>query len=156
MLDKHFQSAIDFYKPAKKVLSHNQTVVRLYRHALRCIDSWAESREVFIDRAEELRNEFDSNKNVSLASAKRLIREGEERLFSMTHPDPYIKNYMPGGTLFMRNPAVAKKYVYPEGIPEGVDTRKYNVDFSRIPKGQEWANRVYIDSANKKYWIEEK
>ena len=62
---------------------------------------------------------------------------------------------MPGGTLFMRNPAVAKKYVYPYGVPDGVDTRRYNIDFSRIPKDQKYAKKAFVDSANKKYWIEE-
>ena len=45
-LDKHFQAAVDFYKPAKAVISHNQEVMRLYRASLKLIDSWAESRYV--------------------------------------------------------------------------------------------------------------
>lgn len=39
-----------------------------------------------------------------LSVVKRLIREGQERLEKYTHPDRYITPYMPGGTLFMRNP----------------------------------------------------
>ena len=38
----------------------------------------------------------------------------------MWHPDPYIAAYMPGGTLFQRNPAIPLEVLYPDGIPEGV------------------------------------
>jgi hypothetical protein len=35
----------------------------------------------------------------------------------MIHPDPYIHPMMPGGSSFMRNPAVPLEIVYPNGIP---------------------------------------
>lgn len=54
----------------------------------------------------------------------RLIREAEERIFEMTHPDPYIAPYMPGGTLFMRNPAIPLEVMYPDGIPGGYSRYK--------------------------------
>ena len=157
-MDKHFRSAVAFYKPVAAKLSHKQTVMRLYRKSLRQCDSWAESREVFCEEGLKIREQFNNNKNVSLPEAYRLIREANEKLESLTHPDPYIRNYMPGGTLFMRNPAVPTQFVYPDGVPEGVkvDTRRYNIDFSRIPKDQEYADKVLVDSANKTYWIEEK
>jgi NADH dehydrogenase (ubiquinone) 1 beta subcomplex subunit 9 len=156
-MDKSFQSAVKFYKPLAAKLSHRQTVMRLYRKALRQCDSWAEDRITFCVEGQKIRDEFNKNKNVGMPEAERLIREAKESMFKVTHPDPYIRNYMPGGTLFMRNPAVASKFVYPDGAPEGeaIDTRRYNIDFSRIPKDQKYANKAFVDSANKSYWIEE-
>lgn len=53
------------------------------------------------------------------AKTKRILREAHERLEAQRHPDPYIQAYMPGGTLFMRNPAIPLEVMYPDGIPEG-------------------------------------
>jgi hypothetical protein len=33
---------------------------------------------------------------------KRLVREGEEELVRMEHPDPYINPHMPGGMFTIR------------------------------------------------------
>ena len=57
----------------------------------------------------------------------------------------------------MRNPAVAAKFIYPDGIPTdgSVDKRRYNIDFSRIPEGDKYAKKAFVDSANKTYWIDE-
>jgi hypothetical protein len=70
------------------------------------------------------------------------------------HPDPYIQPYMPGGSLFMRNPAIPLESLYPDGIPEGKSKRRINIDMSNVPDDQPYANRVFVDSANKKYWID--
>ncbi len=48
------------------------------------------------------------------------MREANERLTAQHHPDRYINNYMPGGSLFMRNPTLPMEYLYPEGIPDHV------------------------------------
>ena len=45
------------------------------------------------------------------------MREAKERIQAQAHPDPYILNYMPGGTLFMRNSPVPLEVLYPDGIP---------------------------------------
>lgn len=50
----------------------------------------------------------------------RLVREGQERLAARSHPDPYIAPYMPGGTLFMRNPSFPNEALYPDGVPAHV------------------------------------
>ena len=50
---------------------------------------------------------------------KRLIREAKEELFKCSHPDPLIAHYMPGGSSFMRNPAIPLEVCFPDGIPEG-------------------------------------
>jgi hypothetical protein len=55
------------------------------------------------------------------AKTTRLMREAKERLEANTNPDPYIRNYMPSGSLFMRNPPISLEALYPDGIPEGMN-----------------------------------
>jgi hypothetical protein len=50
-----------FYR-APLALSHAQRVTRLYRAALRSLDSWACDREIFLARGEEIRARFTANK----------------------------------------------------------------------------------------------
>ena len=45
------------------------------------------------------------------------MREAREKIVAQTHPDPYIQPFMPGGSLFMRNPAIPLEAIYPDGIP---------------------------------------
>ena len=127
-----------------------------HHRCLRNLTSWVESREVFNDEALKIRAEFDNNKKLPVDSAKvaRLLREATERLEKQTHPDPYIAPYMPGGSLFMRNPAIPLEALYPDGIPEGVSRRRMNIDMSNIPDDQEWADKVLVDSTSKQYFID--
>jgi hypothetical protein len=82
-----------------------------------------------------------------------LVREAQERLSSLAHPDKYIAPYLPGGTLYMRNAALPLEAVFPDGIPEGVSQRKINVDMSNVPEGEKYAKKVFVDSANKSWWF---
>eukprot|EP01036_Dinobryon_divergens_P026851 gene26851-35543_t len=154
-MNKSFQAVVAFYKPAPPQLSHQHTVMRLYRKSLRTIISWSESREVFNEEATELRARFDANMNFAPDSARtaRIMREAFEELHAQRHPDPYIVPYMPGGTLFMRNPAIPLEALYPDGIPKHLSRRRLNIDMSNIPDDQEYADQVFVDSANKTYWI---
>lgn len=115
-----------------------------------------ESREVFNEEALKIRAEFNVNKMVPVDSAKltRILREANERLANQTHPDPYIVAYMPGGSLFMRNPAIPLEALYPDGLPEGMSNRRMNVDMSNIPDDQPWADKVLVDSTSKQYFID--
>lgn len=87
-------------------LTHKQQVTRLYRRALRTLDSWVIDREIFCDEADKLRAEFDANRSLSptsgyasvnlfyftltlFSSVVRLMREANEKLHKYTHPDPY-------------------------------------------------------------------
>eukprot|EP00607_Mallomonas_marina_P006408 CAMPEP_0182427540 /NCGR_PEP_ID=MMETSP1167-20130531/18238_1 /TAXON_ID=2988 /ORGANISM="Mallomonas Sp, Strain CCMP3275" /LENGTH=131 /DNA_ID=CAMNT_0024609847 /DNA_START=148 /DNA_END=543 /DNA_ORIENTATION=+ len=130
--------------------------MRLYRNSLRVLTSWCESRDIFNEEAIKIRAEFDASKSLPQDSAKvkRLIREAYERLEEQAHPDPYIVPYMPGGSLFMRNPAPPLEAVYPDGIPEGHSRRQLNIDFSNIPDSQQYADKVFVDSISKQYWID--
>jgi hypothetical protein len=88
------------------------------------------------------------------ARTARLMREARERLAAVKHSDPYIQAYMPGGTLFMRNPAFPNEALYPDGVPDHVSRRRLNIDMSNVPDDQPYANRVFVDSVNKQYWID--
>ena len=81
------------------------------------------------------------------------MREAKERLEAQAHPDPYIQPYMPGGSLFMRNPPIPLEAMFPEGIPAGYSKRRVNIDMSNIPDDQQYADKVFVDSASKSYWI---
>jgi NADH dehydrogenase (ubiquinone) 1 beta subcomplex subunit 9 len=170
-----FKVAVKFYKPVAQ-LSHRQEVCRIYRNALREAFNWAESRKLFLDEAENIRQRFDANKNLPAGDSplsdqillyikslfvpadsplvKRIIQEAYEELVAHAHPDPYLNPHMPGGTSFMRNPAIPLEFVYPSGIPDHYVQRQLNIDMSNLAPGQTAANKVFVDSVNKKYWID--
>lgn len=54
----------------------------------------------------------------------------------------------------MRNPSFPLEFLYPDGIPENVSRRRVNIDFSNIPDDQKYADKVFVDSASKTYWID--
>lgn len=82
------------------------------------------------------------------------MREARERLVAQTHPDPYITAFMPGGSLFMRNPAIPLEALYPNGVPSHMSKRRINIDMSNIPDDQKYADKAFVDSASKQYWID--
>ena len=96
----------------------------------------------------------NNNQQTEPARVRRLMREARERLAAQTHADPYIASFMPGGSLFMRNPAMPVEAIFPDGLPHGVSNRRLNIDMSNVPEDQEYANSVFVDSANKLYWID--
>ncbi len=108
---------------------------------------------MFNEEALKIRAMFDANKTADEAKSARLMREAREELARQTHPDPYIQAYMPGGSLFMRNPAPPLESLFPDGIPEGMSNRRLNIDMSNVPDDQEFADPVFVDSANKSYYI---
>jgi len=66
--------------------------------------------------------------------------------------DKYIPAYMPGGTLFMRNPPLPLSVCYPDGLPEGVhELAELNIDMTPLFPGEKAAaGRVLVDSAAKR------
>mmetsp|Transcript_23054 Transcript_23054/g.51225 ORF Transcript_23054/g.51225 Transcript_23054/m.51225 type:complete len:156 (+) Transcript_23054:52-519(+) len=149
------KTAVAFYKPIVK-LSHRNEVCRIYRNALRECFNWAESREIFLDAATEVRERFDANKGVPADSpaVKKIISDAYKELEFHKHPDPYVNPHMPGGTSYMRNPAVPLEVVYPSGIPDSYSRRQLNVDMSYVKSGQEFGDKVLVDFINKEYWID--
>ncbi|XP_040835262.1 NADH dehydrogenase [ubiquinone] 1 beta subcomplex subunit 9 isoform X2 [Ochotona curzoniae] len=73
-------------------LTHQQKVLRLYKRALRHLESWCIHRARF----DEHKNEKDMMK------ATQLLKEAEEEFWRSQHPQPYIFPDSPGGTSYER------------------------------------------------------
>ncbi len=95
VMNSAFREAAAQVSQKPTALTHSQQVARLYRQSLRLLLSWCIDREIFNQEASSIRSQFDSNRNVSLAAAQRLLREGQESLVTYTHPDPYCVPHMP-------------------------------------------------------------
>eukprot|EP00804_Cyclotella_cryptica_P008551 CCRYP_007538-RA/>CCRYP_007538-RA protein AED:0.23 eAED:0.23 QI:87/1/1/1/1/1/3/80/154 len=137
-------------KPVK--LTHNQEVARLYRKALKTLSSWTIDREIFIEEATNLRARFDAERGVSNAKAIRLLKEGKAELFENTHPDPYCVPFMPGGSLFMRNPPLPLEICFPDGnYPADAPKYTLNPDMSicRPETGKNAVGSVLVDFGKK-------
>jgi len=121
----------------------------LYPLSNRAID-----REVFLSEADKLRGEFQSNAHLAPESGrvKALVREAQEKLLTHSHPDKYILPWMPGGTLFMRNPPLPFDVVFAGHVPEGLHEEPINIDLTPVVKGEKGDGRVLVDSANKAYF----
>ena len=60
-----------------------------------------------------------------------ILQEGKAELFEFTHPDPYCVPFMPGGSLFMRNPPPPLSICFPDGdIPADAPKHTLNPDMS--------------------------
>lgn len=155
-MDKSFKRVVEVFKPSFSVPTHRQEVMRLYRRCLRTLNSWSEDRNVFNEQSVLIRAEFDKHAHLPTDSpvTVRLMRVAYDKLTAQNHPDPYIQPFMPGGSLFMRNPAIPLEALFPDGIPKMYSRRRLNIDMSNIPDEQEHADKAFVDSVNKQYWIE--
>ena len=83
--------------------------------------------------------------------AKRLVREAQEKVDHYTHPDRYIFNYMPGGSLYMRNAPIPLDVCFPDGeIPDDVELSPLegiNIDMTPLPAKE----TVFVDFSKKGY-----
>jgi NADH dehydrogenase (ubiquinone) 1 beta subcomplex subunit 9 len=130
-LNDIFLAAANQTRQKARSLTHNQKVAHLYRHSLRVLLSWAVDRDIFNEAATELRARFDAQRGVSASAASRLLKEGDDELFSFTHPDPYKCVYMPGGSKFMRNPPLPMEVCFPDGnLPADAPRYTVNPDMS--------------------------
>jgi NADH dehydrogenase (ubiquinone) 1 beta subcomplex subunit 9 len=125
-------------------------VARLYRKSLKTLSSWAVDRQVFLDEATALRARFDANRNAS--SAHLLLQQGQDELFQYTHPDPYCVPYMPGGSLFMRNPPIPLEVCFPDGnYPVDAPKHTLNPDMTvcKPETGKSAVGSVLVDFTKK-------
>ena len=162
-MNKSFREALAYHsRKTTETLTHVQTVQRLYRRALRTCFNWYIDRDLFNDKSEEIRQQFEANRNVEVDSStcKRLIRETEEELQSWLHPDPYTRNYLPGGTSFMRNTPMPLELVYSEhkdGIPQEVLDETDFVHADQVPissrpvKDRNNVDNFVVDYAGKRF-----
>lgn len=125
----------------------------MYRHSLKTLSSWAVDRDVFLEEATKLRARFDASRGCSPAKAARLISAAEDELFEYTHPDPYVVAYMPGGTLYMRNPPPPLEVCFPDGnYPADAPKVTFNPDMTvcKPETGKSATGTVLVDFTKKK------
>ncbi|CEF67394.1 NADH dehydrogenase [ubiquinone] 1 beta subcomplex subunit 9 [Strongyloides ratti] len=87
-----------------KALSHRQKVMRLYKRAIREIDSWygGDILEVRYQKV-LMRARFDANKDVpDPRKAQLLLADGCRQLWEMRNPKPFRFASDPGGSSFDR------------------------------------------------------
>jgi NADH dehydrogenase (ubiquinone) 1 beta subcomplex subunit 9 len=80
------------------------------------------------------------------------IQEGRAELFENTHPDPYCVPFMPGGSLFMRNPPPPLEICFPDGnYPADAPKVTLNPDMSicRPETGKNAVGSVLVDFGKK-------
>ena len=78
-----------------KYLTHTQRVTRLYRRSLKHLLSWAIDRPLWREKALDLRERFDANKDVKDPRiALKLLEEGEAEWEEFRHPQPYIRMFL--------------------------------------------------------------
>jgi len=84
--------------------AHRSRVKSLYKRMLTNELNWVIRRDVWREKAIEIRAEFERNRNVTDPRAiGQIIAEAERRLAQKAHPDPYIPVLYPGGTKYERN-----------------------------------------------------
>ncbi|RXM96070.1 NADH dehydrogenase [ubiquinone] 1 beta subcomplex subunit 9 [Acipenser ruthenus] len=88
---------------ASGFLTHQQKVLRLYKKALRHLESWCIFRDKYRFYACMLRARFDENKDEKdMVKATMMLKSGEEEFWANQHPQPYIFPDSPGGTSYER------------------------------------------------------
>lgn len=84
-------------------LTHQQKVLRLYKRALRHLESWCVHRDKYRYFACLMRARFEEHKNEKdMMKATQLLKEAEEEFWFCQHPQPYIFPDSPGGTSYER------------------------------------------------------
>ncbi|KIM91229.1 hypothetical protein PILCRDRAFT_811740 [Piloderma croceum F 1598] len=84
--------------------AHRLYVKSLYRRILKNELDWIVRRDIWRAKAQEIRAEFERNRNVhDPRSLAIILQKAEEELANKLHPDPYIEPTMPGGTKWERN-----------------------------------------------------
>lgn len=84
-------------------LTHRQKVLRLYKRALRHLESWCVHRDKYRYFACLMRARFEEHKNEKdMMKATQLLRQAEEEFWQNQHPQPYIFPDSPGGTSYER------------------------------------------------------
>ena len=79
-------------------------------------------------------------------------QEGKAELHEFTHPDPYCVPFMPGGSLFMRNPPPPLEICFPDGnYPADAPKHTLNPDMSvcRPETGKVAVGSVLVDFGKK-------
>lgn len=105
-----------------------------------------------MDEADNIRSRFEAGRNVSEAAAIRLLKEAKTEIFKNSHPDPYCVPFMPGGSLFMRNPPLPMEVCFPDGnYPKDAPKVLFNPDMSvsKEETGKNAVGTVLVDFTKK-------
>ena len=80
------------------------------------------------------------------------LQEARTELHEFTHPDPYCVPYMPGGSLFMRNPPPPLSICFPDGnYPADAPKHTMNPDMTicKPETGKSAVGGVLVDFGKK-------
>ncbi|KAK0555831.1 hypothetical protein OC845_000088 [Tilletia horrida] len=84
--------------------AHKSRVQSLYRRYLKNALDWYVRRDLWRDRAIEIRTEFERNRHIrNPRELARVLKEAEEALLEIKHPDPYKPAMFEDGTKWERN-----------------------------------------------------
>ncbi|KAI7880169.1 hypothetical protein K492DRAFT_162919 [Lichtheimia hyalospora FSU 10163] len=84
--------------------AHRLHVQSLYKRALKTSLDWYIQRDLWRQKALDIRAQFERNKNVSNPKEiQLLLKNAEKELQSWAHPDPYKPYLGPDGTKWERN-----------------------------------------------------
>lgn len=99
-------------------VAHKHYVQSLYRRTLRDSLNWCIRRDIWRDRAIEIRAEFERNRNIrNPRELAKVLDEAETRLKERAHPDPYKREYRERTTERSENSAqVVLDLIIPTGV----------------------------------------
>ncbi|PWN97466.1 hypothetical protein FA09DRAFT_288140, partial [Tilletiopsis washingtonensis] len=84
--------------------AHKSYVQSLYRRYLRNSLNWCIRRDIWRDRAIEIRAEFERQRNIrNPRELARVLAQAEAHLKANAHPDPYKSPMGEDGTKWSRN-----------------------------------------------------
>ncbi|PWN31021.1 hypothetical protein BDZ90DRAFT_230017 [Jaminaea rosea] len=84
--------------------AHRSYVKSLYKRYLKNELDWVIRRDIWRDRAIEIRAEFERNRHIrNPRELAKVLEAAEERLASLAHPDPYRPPLAEDGTKWERN-----------------------------------------------------
>ncbi|PWN20924.1 hypothetical protein BCV69DRAFT_282436 [Microstroma glucosiphilum] len=90
--------------PSPFTVAHKSYVKSLYKRYLTNELNWCIRRDVWRDRAIEIRAEFERNRYIrNPRELARVLEAAEERLKDIAHPDPYKPPMGEDGTKWERN-----------------------------------------------------
>ncbi len=81
-----------------------------------------------------------------------MLKDAYSELHANTHPDPYCIPYMPGGSLFMRNPPIPLEVCFPDGnYPADAPKVLFNADMTiaKEETGKNAVGTVLVDFTKK-------
>ncbi|AOW03712.1 hypothetical protein B0I72DRAFT_138621 [Yarrowia lipolytica] len=84
--------------------ANKKLVTSMYRQSLKLARNWISNRQLFRQKAVEIRHKFDQNAQISNPRLlARTLDETRAHLYEFRHPDPIVPPSFPGGTKYERN-----------------------------------------------------